>query len=59
LLLWFFFQAVVLLLLAVLMVAEWQWFQRVRHGSSSSPCRGAGCCLFFNDAATCGEKMVS
>jgi hypothetical protein len=28
-LLWFFFQAVVLLLLAVLMVAEWQWFQGV------------------------------
>jgi hypothetical protein len=29
LLLWFFFQAVVLLLLAVRMVAEWQWFQGV------------------------------
>jgi len=36
---------------------EARWQQR--FSSSSSPCRGAGCCLFFNGAATGGRKMMS
>jgi len=41
----FFPLTMVLLLLAVLMVAEWRWFQGVRHDSSSSPCRGPSLCF--------------
>jgi hypothetical protein len=46
----------VLLLLAVLMKGM-AAVPGVRH-RSSSPCRGAGCCLFFNGAAAGWVKLV-